>query len=91
MTCREGHVEIGMASGLRLATFYPPSMPPLFNILTFLGVSSQTFILSEHKFVQSKIDYDLLMGTTHISVSVSQGDSLRFGLSKDPSSHLYAS
>ena len=70
---------------IRQATFYHPSMPPLFNVLTFLGVSSRTFILSKHKLVHSKIDWDQLLGTTHISVSVS----LRFGLSKDPLPLLY--
>ena len=84
--CQESHFESDMASGLRLSTFYHPSMRPLFHVLTLLGVSSQTFMLSENKLVHSNIE---LLGTTHISVSVSQGGSLRFGLSNYPSPLLY--
>ena len=35
--------------------FFHPSMPPLFNVLTFLCFSSRAFILSEHMLVHSKL------------------------------------
>ena len=50
LICQEWHVDSDMASGSRLATFHHPSMPLLFNVLTFLGVSSWTFMLSDGPF-----------------------------------------
>ena len=64
--CQEWHVESDMASGSRPATVRYPSMPLLFNVLTLLGVSSWTFMLSVGPF---KYWSRLVTGNPSISVS----------------------